>query len=153
LLLLAAPALNADVKWRKLAQMMSFWWAVLALGCVSTRSIRYEAVGRASRPKDAAIEVLDLHDICRPYKVIGIVEANAGKLHNNEDTLNHLKKEAGKIGADAITELDVGEGSGVVAAPAGGTWVAGRPRKNWRAKAIVWQDNLKQPAEGANIGR
>jgi hypothetical protein len=71
---------------------------VLMPGCVSTRSIRYETIVRQLKPSNYTIEILDPANINHPYKVIGIVQANAGKLQSAENTIEHLKAEAKKDG-------------------------------------------------------
>jgi hypothetical protein len=112
---------------------------VLILGCVSTRSIRYETIVRPPKPSDYPIEILDLSNINRPYKVIGIVQANAGKLHSTDDTIEHLKAEARKMGGDALIDLQQGTSKGGVIVPAGDMYVYGNVREIWSAKVIVWE--------------
>lgn len=112
---------------------------VLISGCVSTRSIRYETIVRPPKPSDYPIEILDLSNINRPYKVIGIVQANAGKLHSTDDTIEHLKAEARKMGGDALIDLQQGTSKGGVIVPAGDMYVYGNVREIWSAKVIVWE--------------
>jgi hypothetical protein len=98
--------------------------SALQLSCVNTRQIVYETQRREAKPPDYPIEILESPSVSRPYKVIGVVEANAGKLHSSEDTLNKLRAAARQMGADAL--LDVNRGSR-------------GPREIWSAKAIAWQ--------------
>lgn len=107
---------------------------------VSTRSIPYETVNRPPKPDNYLIEILDVLNITRPYKVIGIVEANVGKKHNVADTIEHLKKEARRMGGDALIHLQIQRvtGAGVVIS-IGKTSPYGSLREIWSAKVIVWQ--------------
>ncbi len=112
---------------------------VLISGCVSTRSIRYETIVRPPKPSYYHMEILELANINRPYKVIGVVQANAGKLHSTEDTVEHLKAEARKMGGDALIDLQQGPSKGGVVAPTGNMYVYGNVREIWSAKVIVWE--------------
>ena len=108
-------------------------------GCVNTRVIRYETIVRQPKPKNYPIEIIDPANIKRPYKVIGIVQANAGKLHSVEDTIKHLKNAARKMGGDALIDLQQSPAKGGVVAPAGNLYVYGNVREIWSAKVIVWE--------------
>jgi len=112
---------------------------VIISGCVRTRSIRYETIVRPPKPLDYPIEILDRANINRPYKVIGVVQANAGKFHSVEDTIEHLKAEARKMGGDALIDLQHGPSKGGVIAPAGNMYYYGNVREIWSAKVIVWE--------------
>ncbi len=111
----------------------------LISGCVSTRSIRYETIVRSPKPSDYSIEILDSPNINRPYKVIGVVQANAGKLHSTDDTIEHLKAETRKMGGDALIDLQQGPSKSGVIAPTGNIYVYGNVREIWSAKVIVWE--------------
>ena len=112
---------------------------VLISGCVSTRSIRYESIVRQPKSPNYPIEILDPPNINHPYKVIGIVQANAGKLHGTEDTIEHLKAEARKMGGDVLIDLQQGPSRGGVVALAGDMYVYGNVREIWSAKVIIWE--------------
>jgi len=125
---------------KKICQrFLSLLIIVLMSGCVSTRSIRYETIVRQPKPSNYPIEILDPANINRPYKVIGIVQANAGKLHSTKDTIEHLKAEARKMGGDALIDLQQGSSKGGVVAPAGNMYIYGNVREIWSAKVIVWE--------------
>ena len=106
--------------------------------CVNTRSIPYETHARPVRPDSYPIEILDVANISRPYKVIGVVEANAGKNHPPADTIENLKQEARKMGGEALIELQRGAGAGMII-PSGNIYMYGNVREIWAAKVIVWQ--------------
>jgi hypothetical protein len=106
--------------------------------CVNTRSIPYETISRPAKPDNYPIEILDVVNISRPYKVIGVVEANAGKNHSPPDTIEHLKQEARKMGGEALIELQRGAGAAMLI-PSGNAYVYGNVREIWAAKVIVWQ--------------
>jgi hypothetical protein len=112
---------------------------------VSTRSIPYETVKRPPKPDNYLVEILDVSNITRPYKVIGIVEVNAGKKHNVADTILYLKKEARRMGGDALIHLQiqrVADAPGLVISfgkTSGKTSDYRSLREIWSAKVIVWQ--------------
>jgi len=110
----------------------------LISGCISTRSIRYETIVRPPKPPDYTIEIIDIANINRPYKVIGVVQANAGKLHSTADTIDYLKAEARKMGGDALIDLQQVPSKGGVIAPAGNMYFYGNVSEIWSAKVIVW---------------
>jgi len=114
---------------------------LLFTGCVNTRVIRYESIVRQPKPQNYPIEILDIANIKRTYKVIGIVQVNAGKLHSVEDTIEHLKNAARKMGGDALINLQQGPAKGGVVAPAGNLYVYGNVREIWSAKVIVWEEH------------
>ncbi len=82
---------------------------VLLSGCANHKrssGISYEISqansGRRQVKDASAIQVLNKSDITRPYVVIGMVEAENGSL---EQCLPLLRKEALKLGGDAITDV------------------------------------------------
>ena len=115
---------------------------LLALGlvaCGNTRTIRYETEARTPKRTDFPIEILDSVNLTRPYKVIGVVQANAGKLHDPNDTIEALKAEARKLGGEALLDLQQGAARGGVIRPVGGgAYAYGNVREIWSAKVIVW---------------
>ncbi len=110
----------------------------LIISCVSTRTVRYETSARPPKPGAYPLEIYDSVNLAQPYKVIGIVQANAGKLHNPADTLEYLKEEARKIGGDALIDLATGPSAARAITQVGSTYVAGSVREIWTAKVIVW---------------
>ena len=113
--------------------------ALLVLtGCVSVKSVPFESMARTPKRSDSPIEVLDSKDITRPYKVIGFVQANAGKNHDVADTLDKLRSAARQMGADALIDLSNQPIGGGVPSQ-GGTVYSGHMRDLWTAKAIVWE--------------
>ena len=109
------------------------------MSCVNTRCIRYENIPRSSKPANYPIEIIESTKINRPYKVIGVVQANAGKLHSVDDTIEHLKKQAREFGGDALLDLQQGSTKSGVIAPVGKMYYYGNVRENWTAKVIVWE--------------
>jgi len=57
----------------------------------------------ATNAKD--IKVYSVSDIGQEYQVIGQVVASADAGSNSEKAVNHLKKIAAKLGADAVVDL------------------------------------------------
>ena len=82
---------------------------LMSSGCVNTHSIQYETHARPAKAPDFPIEILDAADIARPYKVIGVAEANAGKLHSPTDTINHLKRQARAMGGMPSWNFSAGQ--------------------------------------------
>jgi hypothetical protein len=118
---------------------------IFIFGCVTTKSIRYETIIRPPKPSDYPIEILDRENIKHPYKVIGIVQAEARRSHNIDDVIEHLKNEARKMGGDALIDLQ----HGVLKEDAISSYY-GNPhygsvytyefyRQIWSAKVIVWE--------------
>lgn len=105
-----------------------------ALSCVVTRTVPYETQARAPAPEDRPLEIVDSASTTRPYKVVGVVQANVGKFHSTKSTIEHLKEQARRLGADALMDLE---------GPGGGR-VSPHIREVWSAKAIVW---LAAPAQ------
>ncbi len=114
---------------------------LLTMGCavVNVRTIPYESAPRSPKPQDYIIEVIDIKDIDRPYKVIGVVDANAGKKHDTADVLGKIKEAAKDMGGDAIIELQSQPIGGGVPYQ-GGMVYSGHIRDLWRAKVIVYDE-------------
>jgi len=107
-------------------------------GCVSVKTVPFEATARTPKSNDFPIEILESKDVTRPYKVIGFVQANAGKKHSTADTLERLRTAARQMGADALIDLkNQPIGAGVPSD--GGMIYSGHVRELWKAKAIVWE--------------
>lgn len=112
---------------------------VILSGCVSVKSIPYETTARQPKPDNYLIDIYDSKDVNRPYKVIGIVQADAGKRHSVADTLEKLRSQARQMGGDALVDLTnqpIGIG---VPTSKGGTIYSGHVRELWQAKVIVWK--------------
>jgi len=110
-------------------------------GCVSVKSIPYETTVRLPKPADYPIEIYESKDIRKPYKVIGIVQANAGKRHSVADTMEKLRSQARQMGGDALVDLanrPIGAG---IPTSGGGIIYSGHVRDLWQAKVIVWQSS------------
>jgi hypothetical protein len=84
------------------------------------------------------MEIFDPANSRIPFKVIGVVEADAGILHSPSDTLAHLKRAARSMGGDALTDLQRGPGAGMIT-PTGSSYVYQNTREIWSAKMIVWE--------------
>jgi len=111
----------------------------MIFGCVSVKSIPYETTARQAKPADYPIEIYEWKDLNRPFRVIGIVQANAGKKHSVSDTLEKLRIQARKMGGDALVNLTnqpIGAG---VPTSSGGIVYSGHVRELWRAKVIIWE--------------
>lgn len=109
------------------------------LGCMSVKSIPYETTTRPAKADTYAIEIYESKDIKRPYKVVGIVQANAGKRHSVADTIEKLRAEARRMGGDALIDLTnqpIGVG---LPTSSGGMIYSGHVRELWKAKVIVWE--------------
>ncbi len=85
--------------------------AVAAAGCgtvVSGRGSSWETTARRPTPETVTIEVVERAAIARPYKLVGTVEASAPRWEggpSDEAMLQTLKREARKLGGDAVTEV------------------------------------------------
>lgn len=118
--------------------------AVVISGCVTVRSIPYDTTARQPKPNDFPIPILESNSTNRPYIVIGVVQANAGKLHDPRDTLEQLRQAAREMGGDALMDLQQGSSGSTVVEPMGNGFVAANPREIWSAKVIVWNETPKK---------
>lgn len=109
-------------------------------GCVMTKNIKYDSTFRNKKPQSFEMNIYESTNLERPYRIIGIVEANAGKLHDVSDTLENLKDEARKMGGDALLDLTVESSKGrmIIKQPYG--YTAGNLREKWIAKVIIWDN-------------
>jgi len=73
-------------------------------GCVSIKSIPYETTVRQSKPENYPIEIYESKDISKPYKVIGIIQVDAGKKYSVAGVLEKLRVRARLMGGDALIE-------------------------------------------------
>jgi hypothetical protein len=133
-------SVGVEVKNKKHVYGVFFLCFLVFTSCVKTRCIRYEEIVRQPKPADFPIEIFESANTARPYKVIGVVIANAGKLHSERDTINHLRKEARKMGGDALMDLSMGPTSGTYTYYAKYYSASTHIRENWAAKVIVWLD-------------
>ena len=112
---------------------------LLAWGCVKRQSIRYETIVRPPKPEDYAMEIVDSGNITVSYRVIGLVQVDAGKNYNVEKAIEILRDEARKMGGDALLDLEQGPSTGGVFVPIGDTYIYSQARQIWKAKVIVWE--------------
>jgi hypothetical protein len=117
---------------------LAFCAAVLT-GCVSSRAINYSGEARPPKPASYVMEILESSKLTRPYRVIGIVQVNAGAKLNTRDPIRVLRDEARAMGGDALVDLSQQPvGAGMMS---GGTAIySGHARDLWTAKVIVWTD-------------
>ena len=109
---------------------------------ISSQGSRWERTRRRATPEAFMIEVVERSAIARPYKAIGVVQATAPRWEHgptDAEMLAALKKEARKLGGDAITDLVMNPASkpewfGVL------PFAARRLHEvHWAALVIVWQ--------------
>lgn len=112
--------------------------AIVPLGCMSVRTTYYDIDTRPARLADS-VEVFDVRDVNQPYKVIGLVEVSASELYDVRNVVQRLKKAAGQMGGDAISDLQCKSGAtGVPVTPDGETHL-GYFWNSCSAKVLVWQ--------------
>lgn len=89
---------------------LTLWLAAITAGCGS--NVRFiqtdESYAPKARPKGSAIE-LRKGDVVRPYRVVGVIEAQLGKKARRPELDALLLKKAREIGVDAVilVEYDV----------------------------------------------
>jgi len=111
---------------------------IAPLGCMNVRTTYYDIDIRPTQPENC-VEVLKVRDINQPYKVIGLAEVSASELHNIRDIVQRLKKAAGQMGGDAISDLQCKSGAtGFPITPDGETHF-GFFWNSCSAKVLVWQ--------------
>jgi len=86
----------------KVKRVFPYLVLLFLCGCMSVKTVPYETIAWSRKPDNFPIEILDSRNITEPYKVIAFVQANAGKNHSFQDTLEKLRAAARKIGADAL---------------------------------------------------
>ena len=125
----------------KIAKFSFLLIIALILGCVNAKAIRYETTERLPKPDNYPIEIVDPANITRPYKVIGLVQAQPGTVVSMESIIEGLKAEARKIGGDALLDLQkTFVPSGGAIAPVGTMYAYSQNVKViWSAKVIVWE--------------
>jgi hypothetical protein len=124
-------------------KMHSLFVVILAVaisGCTYGNRISYETTRRPPT-NPASVEVFDVKDVTRPYKVIGIVSSDSWYMHS---ALKACRTEAAALGANAIIDFGPnGNTSGVgVANPmgAGALGMGSSYNTGFAAKAIVWNN-------------
>jgi hypothetical protein len=100
---------------------------VFLVDCAKTETIRYDEVKRAPKPESYKMKLYPEGATPKEYKEIGEVKMEASLNHPKEEIIKSLKKEAKKIGADAIVGLQELESSDSM-------------KQSWAAKAVVWTD-------------
>jgi len=124
-----------------IARYITFSFFMLILtGCVSVRSIRYEAAARQPRP-DCSVDIFDAASIKKPYKVIGEVRAAADERISLARVMDKLRDAARKMGGDALVDLQhQAVGTGIPVSQDSSLYF-GCVRDLWSAKVIVWDKN------------
>ncbi len=127
------------MKFFKVSLILFFLFSVI--GCVTTRVISYETTYRDPKPFDFPIDIYESNNLTKAYKTIGIVKANAGKLHSSQDTINRLKILARQMGGDALLDLGIEAHDGRVIQRTSYGYIGYSPRQIWFAKVITWEKN------------
>jgi len=120
--------------------ILIFLIIMLITDCIPSSGIRYETIVRQPKPSNYPIEIVDLTNANRPYKVIGVVQAEK-KIYGLKATIKQLKIQARKMGGDALLDLhkEVSSDGGMMI-PAGGLLLFAKGEKEvWTAKVIVWE--------------
>ncbi len=94
------------------------------------------------------MDIVESSNINRPYKIIGVVEANAGKLHSVKDTLEHLRASARKMGGDALMDLQKSPVKSEPTGPLRSYRFDDSVREVWSARVIIWVDETQKTNEG-----
>lgn len=118
-------------------------FALTCVSCVHSKSVSYATEKRQPKAESYGMEILEPQDIKRPYKVIGTVEANAGARFNIKNPIEELRREARKMGADALlapSQTPIGIGFANTYSGTGGGTYNGHVRDLFICKAIVWTD-------------
>jgi hypothetical protein len=89
----------------------------------------YESISRLPKSSDTPIDIYESANLSKPYKVIAVVQANAGRRHKVADTLEYLKAEARKHGGDALMDLTQGPQPSGVIMPVGKAFFYGNARE------------------------
>jgi hypothetical protein len=98
---------------------------VFLTDCAKTETIRYDKVNRAPKPETYKMKLYPEGATPKEYKEIGEVRMEASLNHPEEEIIKSLKKEAKKMGADALVGLEELESSDSM-------------KQRWVAKAVVW---------------
>ena len=98
---------------------------VFLMDCAKTETVKYDKVKRAPKPEDYKIKLYSEYGTPKEYEEIGEVRMEAYLNHPKEEIIKSLKKEAKKMGADAIVGLEELESSDSM-------------KQRWATKAVVW---------------
>jgi hypothetical protein len=103
--------------------------------CIMVRAVSYDHSGLKARSQNTEVVILDSANSNRAFRVIGIVEANAGRKHDPQDTIEHLKEKARELGGDGILDIN--------------NRAINAARELWSAKVIAWTSE-QESAEPAH---
>ncbi len=100
---------------------------LLASGCARTEVVKYDSIGRDSKPDTFDIEILESASIQKPYKVIGLIRLEKKRWRSVESIIGLMKKKCRNMGCDALMDLKVY------------TRPTHRLTTHYQAKAIAWK--------------
>ncbi len=113
--------------------------AMLCSGCLMRKTETQVITELPSKNKHAHIEVIELKNVPKPYRVIGTIEVKAGMLDDEDAVIASLKKRARRMGGDAIiiesrVFIDAEKKKDILA-----QGIFPRPADTWVVKVIAWQ--------------
>ena len=129
-------------------RLTSLFIALQLWGCAQITSINYETSPRERKPNDYGVEILDSRNITRPYKVIAVIYCSGGLFDNDNDIVDRIRKEAKKLGGDALIDLDkkaISYFSGSAVKVLDFVLFDTIVDTEWEAKVIVWEDGEVNP--------
>ncbi|MDP2654460.1 MAG: hypothetical protein Q8Q08_10575 [Candidatus Omnitrophota bacterium] len=87
------------------SKLLLFLCVLGAAGCSLYHVNSEEVTFNYHPPKKSATEVVYLEAVDRPHEVVGFVTVNAERRQKMPAVIEQLKKEAGVLGGDAITNI------------------------------------------------
>ncbi len=112
---------------------------VLLSGCtrmpISVSKMIYLSPIPPSKTETFSMQIIDRNQIGRPYKIIGLIQAQ-GYGQSKDEIVEQLKREARKLGGDAMIDLQQGYENTEVLDPKQ-KFIMKRP---FSAKVIVWEN-------------
>ena len=94
-------------------------------------------------PAKSAGRILTLEKITQPNKIIGYVTVSAERSQEKEEILDQLKREAAKIGGDAITNVAAIENENLSKNKIARLFSNGHIRQKYRANVVVFESSEK----------
>ena len=109
--------------------------ALIVSGCTYGDRVSYETITRPPTNPEI-IEVVESHNLSRPYKVIGMVSSESSYM---QSALDRMKYEAADMGANALLDFSSSGNKSGMLYGSGGMMMGGSYNTGYCAKAIVWQ--------------
>lgn len=107
-------------------------------GCISTKVSLVKKVDTGVKMPAEGIEVIESGPNLRPYEVLGTVMVEKSSFRSQDDAVLEMKKEAAKVGADALLDVSWGASSRTAAPSPKGLAISASSPQMAVATIIRW---------------